>query len=389
MRVLHTGDWHIGKLVHGVHMTEDQRWVLDQLIDLLEEERVEVLIIAGDVYDRSIPPTEAVELLDQVLSQVVMKLGIKVILISGNHDSPDRLDFGGKLLKDQGLHIVGKLKIDQEPIVLEDEFGEIHFHPIPYNDPAVTKAVYGMEGSVSHDEAMAEILSAIRKRMDESVRNVVVSHGFVVGSKDPETSESERPLSIGGTEYVKVKHFDGFDYVALGHLHRPQKVGKETIRYAGSLLKYSFSEAQQHKSITLLDLKEKGNIIIREKNLAPRRDLRVIQGSLDDLLNKEVYTLGNQTDYIHAILTDQEKLYEPMQKLRSVYPNILQLERERSEQERTLSSFLQREMIGKDPTDLFSEFYSKVTGGNVLSQQAQRAFEKVFSEIQQEERDNT
>lgn len=386
MKILHTGDWHIGKLVHGVHMTEDQRFILENLVKLLKEEEVEVLIIAGDVYDRSIPPTEAVELLDEVLSKIILDLGIKVIMISGNHDSPDRLDFGSRMLRDRGLYIAGKLQREADPIVLEDDLGEVRFYPIPYSEPAVVKALYEKEGSMNHDEAMKTVLAPITENLDPSIRNICISHGFVVGTEKPEESDSERPLAIGGSEYVSAEYYQPFDYVALGHLHRPQRISKDEIRYAGSLLKYSFSEAKQKKSVTLIDLKEKGQVDIEERILKPKRDLRIIEGDLEVLMDKDVYSLGNTEDYLQAVLTDRGTLYEPMQKLRSVYPNILLLERERPE----LSEFRQDdvvEMRGKSPEDLFLEFYRRVTGEENPSEDALTCFNEIYEELLREERD--
>lgn len=386
MKILHTGDWHIGKLVHGVHMTEDQRFILENLVKLLKEEEVEVLIIAGDVYDRSIPPTEAVELLDEVLSKIILDLGIKVIMISGNHDSPDRLDFGSRMLRDRGLYIAGKLQREADPIVLEDDLGEVRFYPIPYSEPAVVKALYEKEGSMNHDEAMKTVLAPITENLDPSIRNICISHGFVVGTEKPEESDSERPLAIGGSEYVSAEYYQPFDYVALGHLHRPQRISKDEIRYAGSLLKYSFSEAKQKKSFTLIDLKEKGQVDIEERILKPKRDLRIIEGDLEVLMDKDVYSLGNTEDYIQAVLTDRGTLYEPMQKLRSVYPNILLLERERLELSESRQDDVV-EMRGKSPEDLFLEFYRRVTGEENPSEDALTYFNEIYEELLREERD--
>ena len=386
MKILHTGDWHIGKLVHGLHMTADQEYILHELIDLLQREKVDVLIIAGDLYDRSVPPTEAVELLDQVLSKIVMDLGIQVIAIAGNHDSPDRLNFGSKLLKDRGLHILGRPEKTTKPIVLEDEYGEVCFYPIPYSEPAVVKALFNKEESLSQDDAMKTILTPITEGLDQTKRNICISHAFVVGTDEPETSESERPLSIGGSEYVSAEHFRPFDYVALGHLHRPQRVLNDRIRYAGSLLKYSFSEAMQNKSLTLIDLKEKGEITVELKSLEPKRDLRVIRGELEELMKEEVYSLGSTEDYIHAVLTDHGTLYEPMQKLRSVYPNVLQLEREKVEFAGAEEGQV-TEMKGKSPRELFIEFYRTVTVEQEPTKEALDYFSEVYEELEQEGRE--
>jgi exonuclease SbcD len=384
MRILHTGDWHLGKLVHGLHMTEDQKYILDQLKQLLIKEKVDVLIIAGDVYDRSIPPTEAVELLDDTLSEIVMSLKIKVFMIAGNHDSPDRLDFGGKILKSNGLHISGRLTKDIQSISLEDEFGFVNFYMIPYVEPALVRSMYDLDACRSHEEAMTHVMENLSESLDINERNICIGHAFVIGAENLETSDSERPLAIGGSEYVDVSLYEAFDYTALGHLHRPQKVKKETIRYAGSLLKYSFSEVTQKKSVTLIDLKEKGQIDISQHHLRPLRDLRLIKGELDDFLKEEVYTLGNREDYICAVLTDRGKLYEPMKQLRAVYPNILLLER---------ASKLVEDNGEKDKVDIksksldeqFMDFYHFISDEEVTEDE-KNVFSKVYQDIRKEER---
>lgn len=223
MKILHTGDWHIGKLVHGRYMTEDQRYLLKELVNLARETCVDVLIIAGDVYDRSIAPTEAVELLDEILSEFIMDLNIRVFMIAGNHDSPDRLNFGSKILKDHGLYIAGPLSSHIEPIILEDAYGPVHFYMIPYADPSLVKAIYEDEACKTHDLAMKKIVSNFKSTWSADARNICLAHGFVIGTETLETSDSERPLSIGGSEYIDVNCFENFDYVALGHLHRPQR----------------------------------------------------------------------------------------------------------------------------------------------------------------------
>ena len=242
MKILHTGDWHIGKLVRGVYMTSDQEYMLEELIKLIEKEKPEVLVIAGDIYDRSIPPIEAVELLDKTLSSIVMNHNIKVIAIAGNHDSPDRLGFANKMLSDKGLYIRAKISDEIEPVVIEDEFGVVNFYPIPFAEPVIVKEIYKDKTIKNNNSAMRVIIEKIKDNMDYSARNICIAHAFVRGNKELERSESERPLSIGGAEYVDVQYFEDFNYVALGHLHGPQKVKHEYIRYSGSLLKYSFSD---------------------------------------------------------------------------------------------------------------------------------------------------
>lgn len=384
MRILHTGDWHLGKLVHGLHMTEDQKYMLDQLKQLLIEEKVDVLIIAGDVYDRSIPPTEAVDLLDDTLSEIVMSLNIKIFMIAGNHDSPDRLDFGGKILKNNGLHISGRLTKDIQAISLEDEFGPVNFYMIPYVEPAVVRRIYGLDACRSHEEAMTHVMENLSISLDSKERNICIGHAFVIGSESLETSDSERPLAIGGSEYVDVSLYEVFDYTALGHLHRPQKVKAETIRYAGSLLKYSFSEATQKKSVTLIDLKEKGQIEISQHHLKPLRDLRLIKGELEELLKEEVYSLGNREDYLCAVLTDRGKLYEPMKQLRTVYPNILLLEKASKRLEDS-GEKKKVDIKTKSLDEQFSEFYHYISDEEATEDE-KNVFNKAYQDIRKEER---
>lgn len=363
MKIIHTGDWHIGKLVHGVHMTEDQRHILNQLVETIEIEKPQVLIIAGDIYDRSIPPVEAVDLLDEILSEIILKHEITVIAIAGNHDSPDRVGFAGRILTDRGLHIRGNISGEIIPVRVEDEYGTVDFYPVPFVEPAVVREVYGDTEIKSHDDAIKTVLGRIVDKMDINSRNVCISHAFLMGTEALETSESERPLSIGGSEYVNVDYYSPFDYVALGHLHRPQKVKHDKIRYSGSLLKYSFSEARQKKSITIVDMDGDGNIEYEMKELEPLRDMRIIKGDLVSLMDRDVYSLGNTDDYIMASLTDKGELVDPISRLRSVYPNILRLEREQFNREagedRTSAG---DEFSQKNPVDLFGEFYENMSG---------------------------
>lgn len=386
MKILHTGDWHLGKLVHGIHMTEDQRYLLKQLVELIKKENIDVLIIAGDVYDRSIPPTEAIELLDDVLSEIIMGLDVKVIMIAGNHDSADRLDFGSKILKDKGLYISGKLMDQVEPIVLEDDYGVVNFYPIPFSEPALVRGLYKDNTCKTHDLAIEKVMNSFKGTMDETQRNICISHAFVMGTETLETSDSERPLAIGGSEYVNVNHYEGFDYVALGHLHRPQKVKHDSIRYAGSLLKYSFSEAMQKKSVTIVDLKQKGDISIEQRRLEPIRDLRVIKGTLEDLMKEEVYSLRNQEDYICAVLTDRGKLFEPMKQLRAIYPNVLLLEKQRFINGNNEVDEMLIDIKTKKPEEQFASFYKHVLGEEIPDDEME-IFGRVFDAVEKEERD--
>ena len=364
---MHTGDWHIGKIVNQRYMTLDQEYILQAFVTLLEREKPDVLVVAGDIYDRGVPPIEAVELLDKVLSSILLELKIPVIMIAGNHDSPDRLGFGNQLLQDKGLHISGRFTKDSRKVVLYDEYGPVNFYLIPYATPAVVRDVLGCNEILDHNTAMEAIIAKIRAQWDDKQRNIIVTHGFVRGIGELECSESEKPLSVtlsmGGADYVDVKHFEGFTYTALGHLHSPQQAGGERVRYAGSLLKYSFSEVKQQKSITVVEIGAEGELNIDCKSLLPLRDMRRIKGTLNALLDPKVYQDSNVEDYLHVTLTDEGELIEPMSHLRAVYPNVLSLDIEVKERQigenKTAAGQGYKQ---KSKLALFEDFYQDITG---------------------------
>lgn len=386
MKIFHTSDWHIGKLVHQIHMTKDQREILAQFIALVEAERPDAIVIAGDLYDRSVPPVEAVELLDEVFSKLLLDLNTPVLAIAGNHDSPDRLSFGNRLLENKGLYISGKLTANPRPITLQDQFGPVNFYLVPYADPATVRSVLGITEIQNHDEAMEAIIKQIKGQINYQERNILVTHGFVIGGSDPEISESERPLSVGGSEYIQVKHFEDFHYTALGHLHSPQKVQYDHVRYGGSLMKYSFSEVHQRKTITVVELDEKGLVFVKERSLKPPRDMRRIQGKIKDLLDPQVYSDTNIDDYLMVTLTDEGELLDAIGKLRAVYPNLLRLERSAYQYKGKGGSI----SAGKDHQQrsklaLFNEFYGAVTGQALTAEQSQ-ILDEVLEEMAAEER---
>ncbi len=386
MKILHTGDWHIGKLVHGVHMTNDQKHLLKQLISLIEKETPDVLIIAGDVYDRSVPPIEAVELLDEVLTEIIMKHQIKVMVVAGNHDSPDRVGFANKLLRDKGLYISGNLKRNIKPIKLVDAYGPVNFHLIPYAEPAIARELYDDLTIKNHDTAMKVITDEIKGNMATDERHVCIAHAFLMGTESIEISDSVRPLSIGGSEYVDAAYFEDFNYTALGHLHRPQKVLHDRIRYAGSLMKYSFSEATQNKSVAMIELDEQGQVEVTLHKLEPLRDMRIIKGHLENLVDVGVYGETNTEDYIMAVLTDEGELIDPINTLRAVYPNVLRVEKENydrvtgEEQTSASDNFKQ-----KNPLELFHEFYENISG-EVFDEDKAAIVTKVVNDLEQKVR---
>jgi exonuclease SbcD len=323
MRFIHTADWHLGRLFHGVHLTDDQAYTLDQLIGLAKEARVDAVLIAGDIYDRAIPPPEAVQLLDEVISRLVLNHHVPIVMIGGNHDSPDRLGFASKLLAGQRLHIFGPLSSAVKAVMFEDKAGPISVYAVPYAEPAVVRGHVASEAVRDHNSAMQALLARVRQYHTLGRRTILVTHAFVIGGEE---CESERPLSVGGADAVDITGFAGFDYVALGHLHRPQMVGDEHIQYAGSLLKYSFSEANHIKSVNLVDMGPDGQCTVERIRLSTRRDVRCLKGYLSDLL-KGPQVGENRDDYLMISLLDTGAILDALGKLREVYPNVLNLER--------------------------------------------------------------
>ncbi|MHC1719618.1 MAG: exonuclease SbcCD subunit D [Clostridiaceae bacterium] len=386
MKILHTGDWHLGKIVNQVHMTQDQEHILDRLMKIIEEEKPDVLVISGDIYDRSVPPVEAVELLDKTLNRILLKGKIPVLAVAGNHDSSERIDFGSRLMETRGFYIEGTLKDDIRKVVLKDQWGNVNFYLMPYADPAVVRNLYKDDSIRSHDDAFKAVINRIKENMAREERNVLICHGYVRGAAELETSESERPLTMGGTEYVEAGIFGDFEYTALGHLHSPQKVTGQNIRYAGSLLKYSFSEVKQRKSAILVNLGDKGSeIVVDLKPLKPLKDMRIIKGELKELI--KIGQEESSRDYIKAILTDEGELMDPMNKLRQVYPNILELVREGTQRTngdaRTSAGEGYRQ---KSKLELFRSFYENISGIE-LSDEKEEIIARVIDQAEKEERE--
>jgi exonuclease SbcD len=352
MRMLHTSDWHLGRLFFGTHLTEDQAHVLDQLIALAVDYKAHVVLVSGDVFDRAVPPVEAVELLNHVLCRLVLDHEIPVIMIPGNHDSATRLGFAADALARTGLHVVGELD-SADPVVIEDEHGPVEFFPLPYAEPALVRDRLNAAQAVDHNAAMAVQTKTALERRTKGRRAVALAHAFVAGGV---VTESERPLSVGGTGAVQSNVFDGFDYIALGHLHRPQAMDSGRINYAGSLLQYSFSEIRDTKSVSLVEMDAHGKTSLERVNLSPRRMLRLMEGNLKDLLEADP-----SDDYFLVRLNDQGALLDPMGRLRKVFPNVVHLERPflhtASGDARADRDYRRQTML-----DLFSDFFSQVTG---------------------------
>ncbi|HZH28273.1 MAG TPA: exonuclease SbcCD subunit D [Azospirillaceae bacterium] len=367
MRILHTADWHLGRTLFEAKLLDDQAYALDRLLEMVAETRPDAVVVAGDLFDRPVPPADAVRLLDETFRRIVLGHGIPVVAIAGNHDSAERIDFGASLLSAGNLHIRGLAALDCAPVVLADVHGPVHLHPVPYAEPVAVRALLGAEPSGQaridcHDAAMDALCDRIRAARPAGVRSVLVAHPFVAGGLE---SESERPLAhVGGASAVRPATLAGFDYVALGHLHRPQTIGSgagAAIRYSGSLLKYSPSEIGHAKSVSLVELGAPGTPPrIEEMPLVPRRDLRRIEGRLQDLLDTP--PPGNREDYLVVRLTDRGPVFDAMAKLRQVYPNALTIERLDPQAAPGTSGVSRTDHRRQEPLDLFAAFWSEAMG---------------------------
>ena len=467
MRFIHTGDWHIGKIVNDFNLMNDQRQVLAQLVDILKQQKVDALVIAGDIYDRSVPPVEAVELVDSIFTQILQEVGVPILVIAGNHDGAGRLDFASSILTKNGLHIAGRITEPIKKIVLGDEHGPVNFYLLPYDDPRSIKNFYcgrstdatsgtnttscadatssanrtggynttsgadakssahGTSGSgttigdnttssadtiqaessdsqvdnirlsdqlkgheemrATHDSVMQFLTSRIKENLNTDERNVLVTHAYVTQfGEQTEQCESERPLSIGGTDFVDPKYFDMFHYTALGHLHRRQKAGSEKIRYSGSLMKYSFSEADHKKGVELVELDEVGNVQVTHIPLVAQKDMRIIRGPVKELVSPEVYSTANTEDYVYAILTDNDELLDPISKLRSVYPNIMGLRREIERTQKDSKTSASEGYKTKTKLELFEEFYMSIEG-NELDDDSKSVLRDIIEEVEKGE----
>lgn len=358
MKLLHIADLHIGKRVNEFSMLEDQKYILKEILKIADEHNPLGIIMAGDIYDKSVPPGEAVEVLDDFLTELAARK-IQVFIVSGNHDSPERLNFGSRIMQHTGVYIAGTFDGRLKHIVLNDEFGPLNIYLLPFIKPAVVSPHFQDQDIQSYEDAVKAIID--HEKIDPQERNILVAHQFITGgSKEPERCDSET-ISLGGLDNIDAAVFDVFDYVALGHLHGPQSIGRETVRYAGSPLKYSFSEARHHKSLTMLQLGDKGALDIRTVPLHPFRDMREIKGPLHELIGTHGSSPENDQDYIRAILTDEGELYDAIGQLRQVYPNIMRIDfdNSRSIEEINSKSAAYGDVAQKSPLELFEEFYLK------------------------------
>ncbi len=380
MRFAHISDLHLGLRLYEMRMTEEQRYILDEIVKMLKKEKPDALLISGDIYDRPIPPEEAVEILSDFLGKV-RALGITIFMISGNHDSPERISFGEKILGLGDVHVAGKYDGKIKKVVKEDEYGRVNFFLLPYIKPSYVnvfldedKKIVSSGDADSNDDTGANayqraVAEAIATDPPDTVeRNVILAHQFVMGAT---RSESEEVI-VGLVDSIGAEVFEGFDYVALGHLHKPQHIGEKQVRYCGTPLKYSFSEEKNKKSVTFVEMKEKGDIKISTKELKGRRDVRTVKGKFEDILK------GSSDDYIRAVLTDEVPVPNAFNRLRESYPNILKLEYDTKGMKRMA---LRSDFISdtKTPMEIFEEFFQRINDKKMTASQ-RKLMERVIEE---------
>ena len=376
MKFFHLSDLHLGRRMYEFSLIDDQKFILEELLCLAAEEHPDAVVIAGDIYDRAVPSAEAVELFDRFLCALA-KRRIPVLAISGNHDSPERIAFGADLMTPSGVFLSPVYNGYVEPVSLSDSFGAVNFYLLPFIKPANVRRFYPEEAIESYTDALR--CAVEHMNVDPSARNVLVTHQFVTGGI---RSDSE-DVTVGGTDNVDAAVFDGFDYVALGHLHGAQRIGRETLRYSGTPLKYSFAEKDQIKSITVVKLGAKGNVSVSSLPLTPRRDMREIRGTYIELTLRDSYAGTDTEDYIHAVLTDENDIPNALARLRSIYPNLMKFDYDNL---RTRSSAViaaeerHRTMTG---AELFAELYEKQNGQKMSDEQNAYA-ESVFAVLREE-----
>ena len=377
MKILHLADLHLGKRVNEMSMIEDQKYILDQIITLIKEESVGIVLLCGDIYDKSIPTIEAIHLLDEFLDQL-SKMAIKVLMISGNHDSIDRLSFGKSLFTRSNLYIASQFENEIEKITVKENGITVNFYMLPFVKSAYISHIFQLQTD-SYEECFRYLIE--HTKIDEEETNILLSHQFVTANKkNPELSDSETS-SLGGIDNIDFHIFDPFDYVALGHIHKPQAMGREMVRYAGSILKYSFSEIHMDKKATILTIDAKKEISLSFHPLKPMRDMREIECSLEELLKKQC-EIGKQEDYMHVILTDEEQILDAIGKVRTIYPNVMQISfKNRRHMKQLESAQIKEDQISdQSPAELFEQFY-KMQNHIDLDEKRLQLVLSVFEEV--------
>lgn len=350
MKFIHLSDLHLGKRVNEFSMIEDQKYILKQILGLVRSEEADAVLLAGDIYDKAVPAAEAVQVFDGFLTALA-EMGTAVFAVSGNHDSAERIAFGARLMSGRGVYLSPVYDGEAAHFTLKDAWGEVCVYLLPFIKPAAVRHAFEEEEIGSYQDA---VQTAVRHmEVDRSRRNILVAHQFVTGAARCDSEE----ISVGGVDNVDASAFDAFDYVALGHIHSPQHVGRETVRYCGTPLKYSFSEADQQKTVTVVEMREKGSVSIRELPLKPLHDLRRIRGTYMEVTALPFYENTAADDYLEITLTDEEDIPDGMQKLRVIYPNLMRLayDNRRTREDRSLERGEERQR--KSELELFEEFF--------------------------------
>ena len=378
MRFLHLSDLHLGKRVNEFSMLEDQAYILKEILNIIDEQKVEAVLVAGDVYDKVIPSAEAVRLLDDFLTRIAAR-ELPVFLISGNHDSAERVAFGSRLMSSRQIYLSPVLESDVEPITISDRYGEINIYMLPFVKPSLVKRVYPEEEIITYQDAVNAAVQHMQ--IDTDKRNILLAHQFVTGAARCDSEE----LSVGGLDDVDASIFDGFDYVALGHLHGPQKIGKETVRYSGTPLKYSFSEANQKKAAVIGDVEEKGKINIQQIPLVPKHDMREIRGTYMEVTALDFYKDMKTDDYLYITLTDEEDIPDAIGKLRTIYPNIMKLSYDNLRTRAAVTVRGTAEVEEKSPMELLKEFY-ELQNNQPMTDEQEEIARGMMEEIWEDER---
>ncbi len=378
MKFMHLSDLHLGKRLNGCSLMEDQKYILGEIIGIAEAEKPDGVLLAGDIYDKSVPGTEAVQLFDSFLFKL-SGICSQIFVISGNHDSPERLAFGGRLMKESGVHLAPVYNGRISTVTMEDSYGALHVHMLPFLKPSHVRRFYPHEEMENYTDALAVALAGLPLHKED--RNILLAHQFVTGSLRAESEE----LYVGGTENVDACVFHEFDYVALGHIHNPQHIGRETLRYCGTPLKYSFSEAGHEKSVTMVEFLEKENIKIWKIPLIPRHDLREIKGDYMELTDRNYYEGSATEDYLHITLTDEEDILDAVGKLKVIYPNLLKLnyDNKRTRSQVRITGAEKEEK--KTPLELFAEFYEQ-QNNQPMDEEQQKLVEALIHRIWEEEK---
>ena len=377
MKFIHLSDLHIGKRVNEFSMLKDQEFILAQILTIIDDEQPQGIFIAGDVYDKSVPSAEAVALFDNFLFSLSERK-LKVFVISGNHDSPERIAFGARLINRSGIYMSPVYQKRIEPIRLQDKDGEINIYLLPFIKPVQVRAQFPEMTIETYTDALQVAVDQLN--IDVSQKNVLLTHQFVTGS---ERSDSE-DISVGGSDNVSASIFKNFDYVALGHIHKPQNMGRETIRYCGTPLKYSFSEAKQRKSVTVVELQDKGNTVVRTVELIPKRDMVEIKGTYMELTAKSYYDQMNVEDYVHITLTDEDDILDALNKLRTIYKNIMKLDYDNQRTRTNTVISGQADIENKSPLELLSEFF-ELQNNQPLSSMQKTFSEKIINQLWEDE----